>query len=115
MRPDEVDMRLFLDEISEKSEDEVRPRMHLDKPFVQNLLSTMDSEWDKVVARVLLGIDRSRKELENIGIDAREISRNMEKVCKIYLFSCQISCACSHGYFCIEIGMCQGTQQLVYS
>ena len=48
MRPDEVDMRLFLDEISEKSEDEVRPRMHLDKTFVQNLLSTMDSEWDKV-------------------------------------------------------------------
>ena len=115
VRPDKVDMRLFLDEISEKSEDEVRPRMHLDKPFVQNLLSTMDSEWDKVVARVLLGIDRSRKELENIGIDAREISRNMEKVCKIYLSTCKISCACSYGYFCIEIGMCQGTQQLVYS
>ena len=66
VRPDELDMRLFLDEISQKSKEDFCPRMHLDKPFVQNLLSTMDTERDKIVARVLLGIDRSRKELEII-------------------------------------------------
>lgn len=80
MRPDEVDMELFLDSICQKS-DEISPaRMYLDKPFVQSLLSTLDSEWDRVVARVLLAVDRSRKQLEILGIDSREISRNVEKV-----------------------------------
>jgi hypothetical protein len=40
----------------------------------------MDSEWDRQVARVLLGVDKSRKELENLDIDSEKISRNVEKV-----------------------------------
>lgn len=75
-------MELFLDEICQKSEDNSPSRVYLDKTFVQSLLASMDSEWDKVVARVLIGIDRSTKQLENLGIDGREISRNVEKVIK---------------------------------
>ena len=82
IRPDEVDMELFLDEICQKSEDNSPSRVYLDKTFVKSLLASMDSEWDKVVARVLIGIDRSTKQLENLGIDGREISRNVEKVIK---------------------------------
>ena len=59
MRPDEVDMRLFLDEISEKSEDEVRPRMHLDKPFVQNLRS--GTKWLHVCCLVLTDQEKNLK------------------------------------------------------
>ena len=48
VRPDEVDMELFLDEICQKSEDHFPSRVYLDKTFVQSLLSSMDSEWDKI-------------------------------------------------------------------
>ena len=83
VRPDEVDMELFLDDICQKSEDHFPSRVYLDKTFVQSLLSSMDSEWDKIVARVFIGVDRSADQLDRLGIDGREISRNVEKVIHI--------------------------------
>ena len=73
-------MELFLDTLCKKIDVEPPSRFYLDKPFVQNLLRTMDSEWDRQVARVLLGVDKSRTELENLGIDGEKISRNVETV-----------------------------------
>ena len=83
VRPDEVDMELFWDDICQKSEDHFPSRVYLDKTFVQSLLSSMDSEWDKIVARVFIGVDRSADQLDRLGIDGREISRNVEKVIHI--------------------------------
>lgn len=80
LRPAEIDMELFFDTICKKVDDQFPSRIYLDKSFVQSLLRTMDSEWDRQVARVLLGVDKSRKELENLGIDSEKISRNVEKV-----------------------------------
>jgi hypothetical protein len=51
-------MELFLDSLCKKIDEELPSRINLDKPFVQNLLRTMDSEWDKQVACVLLGVDK---------------------------------------------------------
>ena len=83
MRPDEVGMALFLDDICQKSEDHFPSRVYLDKTFLQSLLSSMDSEWDKIVAQVFIGVDRSADQLDRLGIDGREISRNVEKVIHI--------------------------------
>jgi hypothetical protein len=80
LRPAEIDMELFFDTICKKVDDQFPSRIYLDKSFVQSLLRTMDSEWDRQVARVLLGVDKSRKELENLDIDSEKISRNVEKV-----------------------------------
>ena len=81
LRPDGVDMELFLDNICQKCEDNFMTcRIDLDMGFVRSLLASMDSEWDKVVARVLIGLDRSRKQLEALGIHGRDMSKNVEKV-----------------------------------
>ena len=81
LRPDGVDMELFLDNVCQKCEDDsMTCRIDLDMEFVQSLLASMDSEWDKVVARVLIGLDRSRKQLDALGIHGRDMSKNVEKV-----------------------------------
>lgn len=70
-----------MDKICQRCEDTSASRVNLDRGFVQSLLASMDSEWDKVVARVLIGLDRSGKQLETLGIHGRDISKNVEKVC----------------------------------
>lgn len=37
------------------------------------ILESMESEWDRKCARVLLGSTRSDSELQNIGLDANKI------------------------------------------
>ncbi|XP_070537914.1 uncharacterized protein [Ptychodera flava] len=50
------------------------------KDVVQKILGTMDTEWDKVCARVLLGCFMSRSELISVGIDSDNIARDTERV-----------------------------------
>ena len=82
LRPDEIDLELFLDTICSKSDlPQFTPRITLDNYLIERLLETLDSEWDRIVSRVLLGVDRSRRKLERFGLDSREITRNVQKVC----------------------------------
>ena len=81
IRPDNVDMDIFLHFISQEREYlQFTPRIQLDKWLVESILNTFDSEWDRLVGRVLLGLDRSRKELKHLGIDEEDVSKNTEKV-----------------------------------
>ena len=82
LRPDEIDLELFLDMICSKSDlPQCTPRITLDNYLIERLLETLDAEWDRIVSRVLLGVDRSRRELERFGLDSREITQNVQKVC----------------------------------
>ena len=56
------------------------PRIGLDRYVVESIFETLDTEWDRVVARVLLGLNRSIKDLNSLGIDGNEISRSVDKV-----------------------------------
>ena len=48
---------------------------------MEGILNTFDSEWDRLVGRVPLGINRSRKELKHLGIDEEDAAKkNTEKV-----------------------------------
>ena len=47
---------------------------------MNSILDTLDSEWDRIVARVLLGVDKSREQLEELGINDDDISKNIQKV-----------------------------------
>ncbi len=87
LRPDEIYLELFLDTICSKSDLHFTSRITLDKYLIESLLATLDSEWDRMVSRVLLGVDRSRRQLESLGLDSREITRNVEKVCLLYYTS----------------------------
>ena len=40
----------------------------------------MDTEWDKKVLRVFLGLDRSRREIDALGIDSDSIARDRNMV-----------------------------------
>ena len=51
--------------------------------FVQKILCTVDSEWDKKIIRVLLGTTRSREELEKLGIKSDNIAKDQEYVKEI--------------------------------
>ena len=74
-------MELFLDTIcNEQNKKKFTPRIELDQYVVEGIFETLDTEWDRVVARVLLGPNRSIKDLNSLGIDGNEISRNIDKV-----------------------------------
>ena len=79
LRPDEIDFELFLDTICSKSYHQFTPRITLDKYLIESLLGTLDSEWDRMVSRVLLGVDRSRRQLELLGLDSRENNTKCSK------------------------------------
>lgn len=81
VRPDNHDMDIFLEFVSQEKEYlQFTPRIQLDKWLVEGILNTFDSEWDRLVGRVLLGINRSRKELKHLGIDEEDAAKNTEKV-----------------------------------
>ena len=46
-------------------------------------MCTVDSEWDKIIIRVLLGATRSRAELEKLGIKSDNIAKDQEYVKEI--------------------------------
>ena len=47
--------------------------------MVESIFETLVTEWDRVVAKVLLGLSQSIKDL-SLGIDGKEISSNVDKV-----------------------------------
>ena len=57
--------------------------MPVDHETVHTLLNSMDSEWDRRVGRVLLGANRSTKELFQLGIDSKNMSNLIEQVTTI--------------------------------
>lgn len=74
-KSNEIDLSAFLvcfgDEISEVTPKE--KRLELNRENIQSLLNSMDSEWDKKVARVILGATHSLIELNGLGIDSNTI------------------------------------------
>ena len=73
LRPDNIDIGNLLDMITTiKATPNVLTveRLVLDAEKVKSLLSTVDTEWDRKVARVFLSVNRSRNQLEELGIDS---------------------------------------------
>ena len=79
-------MELFLEEfvqlIRNDNTDEQNARLRLDltNNFVEELFSTVDSDWDKKIIRVLIGSTRSRVEIETLGLKSDRIARETEYV-----------------------------------
>ena len=89
IRPDNFDMERFLHFVSLPFRTRLVPRLKLDKCLIHSILDTLGSEWDRIVARVLLGVDKSREQLEELGINDDDISKNIQKV--ILLMSLKFS------------------------
>ena len=82
LRPKDIGLELFLEEFIQNKERETEQSVRLDltNDLVQEILCTVDSEWDKKIIRVLLGATRSRAELEKLGIKSDNIAKDQEYV-----------------------------------
>ena len=65
----EVDLELFLEEITIKDDSTQSPQLTRD--FVGSLLKNMDSAWDRKIFKVALGATHTRQQLTDIGISSR--------------------------------------------
>jgi len=75
LRSDDCDLHMPLDLLAK----ELKPtqadiQLSLTAELLKAMLSSMDSEWDRKVARVLLGSNRSLSELHNLGMTEGDIS-----------------------------------------
>ena len=80
LRPDCCSLEVFFDMLC-SSENINAPygSTDLDAEKVQGIMQTIDTEWDRKVARVLLGSDRSRKEIKELGIDPDNTKQDTAK------------------------------------
>ena len=78
LRPDSCDYEGFsADVFSKEKGNEIEL---INKELVLSLISVMDTEWDKKVLRVFLGLDRSKREVHALGIDSDSIFRDRNMV-----------------------------------
>ena len=81
LRPDEVDLESFLlDIFSACSTKSGHSALVLDKETVQGIVTTMDSEWDKICLRVILRSIFSREEMTALGFDPDNLPSMTERV-----------------------------------
>ena len=80
-RPDKVDLEwLLLDIFSACGTKSGNSALVLDKETVQGIVSTMDSEWDKICLRVILRSIYSREEMIVLGFDPDNLPSMTERV-----------------------------------
>ena len=81
LRPDKVDLEwLLLDIFSACGTKSGNSALVLDKETVQGIVSTMDSEWDKICLRVILRSIYSREEMIVLGFDPDNLPSMTERV-----------------------------------
>ena len=83
LRPDEVDFELFFEEIASLEYESQTNKFEIDKDFVADLLSSVDTEWDRKVIKVLSGCNRTLKQLQSIGISCDDINTKTLEVLEV--------------------------------
>ena len=77
LKSNDVDLELFLEafiEYMEQKNECKDARLDLNLETVTELIESMDTEWDKKVVRVILGANRSRSEINKLGMDSDKIT-----------------------------------------
>lgn len=86
LRPDSCNLETFLDIISRPAPSRVsESTLELTAENVKEILATVDTEWDRKVARVLLAAERSGSKMDQIGISSDNIKQD---TLKVSLFIC---------------------------
>jgi hypothetical protein len=83
LRPDSIGYEVFLTSLCETG-DQVKEcpvdQMVYDAGKVRVMLDTVDTEWDRKVVRVALCANRTRKEINDLGIDVETVKKDTSKV-----------------------------------
>ena len=64
LRPSEIDLELFLSKLIDECLSILKPLKTEDASFVQRVLHSMDSQWDRKCCSAFLALNRSRSELK---------------------------------------------------
>ena len=83
LRPENVDLEPLLLNVFNDINDNSKisdSALELDKETLQGIVSTMDSEWDKVCLRVVLRSIYSRDEMQGLGFDPDNLPFMTERV-----------------------------------
>ena len=88
LRPAEFELEFFLQELTSETEiygttglcSKGQSKIEINRENVDMLLNSMDTEYDKNVARVILSAGRSRAQIDELGINADNIVSLSEKV-----------------------------------
>lgn len=83
LRPDSFGIEVFLNMICAEdidTEERFVDNIVLDADKVQGILSTVDTEWDRKVARVILGANQTRSQIRKLGIDVDSVKTETNKV-----------------------------------
>ena len=84
LKADDTDMELFFGDLIQflKHKDPIQ-RLDINNKFVEEMMETVDTEWDRKLLYALLGASRSRKELDDLGIDSDNICKLTNSVVSI--------------------------------
>ena len=81
IKPNNFDLHYFACAMMSKMQSEqIANKVILDKSLVQKLINSMDTEWDKKIARVTFGACRSRSEIDKLGISSHDIKKLTDHV-----------------------------------
>ena len=88
LRPAEFELEFFLQELTSETEiygttglcSKGQSKIEINRENVDMLLNSMDTEYDKNVAKVMLSAGRSRAQIDELGINADNIVSLSEKV-----------------------------------
>ena len=86
LQSNDEDLELFLGafiEYMEQKNECKDARLDLNLETVTELIESMDTEWDKKVVRVILGANRSRSEIDKLGMDSDKLTNITCEVMKI--------------------------------
>ena len=82
LKPNDVDLAPIFDRFASSflQSDVTNFRIPVRCDVIQGIISTIDTEWDRKVARVLLCANRTRSEIEMLGINAQDVVSATKKV-----------------------------------
>ena len=89
LRPDSFDLSHLLTymvqaELDAQEAMKRRDKMLISKTFCQQLMSCVETEWDRRVLRVMISTGRTNEEYENLGFKS-DVRNNDQKKIKTYL------------------------------
>ena len=84
LRPDSFGIEVFLDTICAEnieSKQKFDDKLVLNAEKAQRIFDTVDTEWDRKVARVMVCANRTRSQISKLGIDVDNVKSDINKVC----------------------------------
>lgn len=79
LKSGETDLADFLLKVTAQNQMN-ETRFEMNKQTIQQLMKTVDTEWDRKVVRIIIGATRSRSEIESLGIDPDSLCKDEKDV-----------------------------------